>query len=38
VDWVTPHLRYPWPQHATTTLRLYQRPLREWRKVLAAEA
>jgi ATP-binding cassette subfamily B protein len=38
VDWVTPHLRYPWPEHATATLRLYQRPLREWRKVLAAAA
>jgi ATP-binding cassette subfamily B protein len=37
-EWVTPHLRYPWPERATTTLRLYQRPLREWRKALAAAA
>jgi hypothetical protein len=38
VDWVTPHLRYPWPEHGTATLRVYQRPLREWRKRLAAAA
>jgi Ser/Thr protein kinase RdoA (MazF antagonist) len=36
VDWVTPHLRYPWPEKATTTLRRYERPLREWGERLAA--
>jgi ATP-binding cassette subfamily B protein len=38
VDWVTPHLRYPWPEHATATLRLYEPPLREWGDGLAAAA
>jgi ATP-binding cassette, subfamily B, bacterial len=38
VDWVTPHLAYPWPEHATATLRLYEPPLREWGDVLAAAA
>jgi aminoglycoside phosphotransferase (APT) family kinase protein len=38
VDWVTPHLRYPWPEHATATLRLYEPPLREWGEGLAAAA
>jgi Ser/Thr protein kinase RdoA (MazF antagonist) len=38
VDWVTPHLRYPWPEHGTATLRLYEPPLREWGEGLAAAA
>jgi ATP-binding cassette subfamily B protein len=38
VDWVAPHLRYPSPEHATATLRLYEPPLREWGDVLAAAA
>jgi ABC-type multidrug transport system ATPase subunit len=38
VDWVTPNLRYPRPEHATATLRVYERPLREWSEGLAAAA
>jgi ATP-binding cassette, subfamily B, bacterial len=38
VDWVTPHLCFPWPERATTTLRGYEQPLREWGERLAAAA
>jgi ABC-type multidrug transport system ATPase subunit len=38
VDWVTPHLRYPYPEHGTATLRRYEPPLREWSARLAAAA
>jgi len=38
VDWVTPHLRYSWPERATTTLRSYEGPLRVWGERLAATA
>jgi ATP-binding cassette subfamily B protein len=35
VDWVAPHLRFTRPQRATTTLRCYDKPLREWADRLA---
>jgi len=38
VDWVSPHLCFPRPERATTTLRGYERPLREWGDRLAAAA
>jgi ATP-binding cassette, subfamily B, bacterial len=38
VDWVTPHLRYSWPERATATLRCYAEPLRRWGEELPAAA
>ncbi len=38
VDWVTPHLRYASPERATSNLRYYGPPLREWGESLAVPA
>jgi thiamine kinase-like enzyme len=38
VDWVTPHLRYPWPEAAMTKLRAYEQPLGAWAAALESAA
>jgi len=38
VDWVTPHLQFPEPERATSTLPHYERPLTEWGRRLVAAA
>jgi len=38
VDWATTHLPSPRPEKGVSFLRVYERPLRDWRAALAAAA